>query len=213
MLQSDARTSDVPVTPSVKELFGSYFAANLHLDDVRASKGVPLFLSGRKVLRDQDIFSSELEMLSDPLYRHLGQLGFQWWSAISFQAGPALWALTLQRTTREGAFEDEVIKAFDLLSPSLTEAATLSQVVGRQILLGSLHAFDAINEPALSMTTTGRVLELNAAAECLFDDSFRVRNSRLYLRDRKASRSLEALLAEASLEMNSGCAQVAALAK
>ncbi|WP_246563450.1 helix-turn-helix transcriptional regulator [Bradyrhizobium liaoningense] len=201
LLQSDVRTSDVPVTPSVKEAFQGYFAANLHVEDVRAIRGVPLLLSGRKVLRDQDLFSSEREMLENPLYRHLGQLGFQWWSAISFQAGPALWALALQRKREEGAFEEDELKAFALLSEALTEAATLSHAVGRQVLLGSLSAFDSINEPALSMTSMGRVLELNAAATEIFDADFRVHNNRLYMRDGRATRALDARLTNSDREL------------
>ncbi|MEY9129004.1 DNA-binding CsgD family transcriptional regulator [Bradyrhizobium diazoefficiens] len=201
LLQSDVRTSDVPVTPSTKEAFQGYFAANLHVEDVRAVRGVPLLLSGRKVLRDQDIFSSERDMLKTPLYRHLGQLGFQWWSAISFWAGPAMWALALQRKRGEGAFEDDDLKAFALLSEALTEAATLSHAVGRQVLLGSLSAFDSINEPALSMTGMGRVLEINAAAAEIFDADFRVHNNRLYMRDGKATRALDARLTNSDREL------------
>ncbi|HTV56591.1 MAG TPA: helix-turn-helix transcriptional regulator, partial [Terriglobia bacterium] len=86
--------------------------------------------------------------------------------------------------------------ALGSLSESLTEVATLSRAVGKQVLLGTLNAFELIDEPALSMSSTGRVIEMNRAADELFDADFRVRNSRLYMRDGKASQALGRMLWE-----------------
>jgi DNA-binding CsgD family transcriptional regulator len=196
LLQSDVRTPDVPVTPSVSDHFRSYFRNNLHVGDVRAAKGVPLLLAGRRAIRDQDLFSSESVMLKDPLYAHASNFGIRWWSAISFRSGSALWGPALQRTIREGMFEDDEIRALGSLSDSLTDVATLSQAVGRQVLLGTLSAFELINDAALSMSGTGLVIEMNKAATDLFDADFRVRKSRLYMRDGKASQALERMLWE-----------------
>ena len=74
LLQSDVRTSDVPMTASVVDVFKSYFDNNLHVSDVRAVKGVPLLLSGRRAIRDQDLFPSESVMLRDPLYANTVRL-------------------------------------------------------------------------------------------------------------------------------------------
>lgn len=82
LLQSDIRTPDIPVTPSTATFFRSYFDNNLHVGDIRAAKGVPLLLAGRRAVRDQDLFSSESIMLKDPLYAHASDFGFRWWSAI-----------------------------------------------------------------------------------------------------------------------------------
>src|SRR5262249_23517925 len=71
LLQSDVRTADIPTTPSVSESFRSYFENNLHLGDVRAARGAPLLLAGKEVVTDQDIFTSERDMMRDPLYAHL----------------------------------------------------------------------------------------------------------------------------------------------
>jgi hypothetical protein len=43
--------------------------------------------------------------------------------------------------------------------------------------------FELINEPAISISSTGLVIEINRAATGLFDADFRVRNNRLYMRD------------------------------
>jgi DNA-binding CsgD family transcriptional regulator len=204
LLQSDIRTPDVPVTPSVSDFVRSYFENNLHVGDVRATKGVPLLLAGRPAVRDQDLFSSENVMLKDPLYAIASNFGLRWWSAISFRSGPALWGLALQRTIREGMFEDDEMRILGSLSEHLTDVATLSRAVGRQVLLGSLKAFELINEPALSMSGMGLVIEMNRAATDLFDADFRVRNNRLYMRDGKASRALERILWDRSADREIG---------
>jgi hypothetical protein len=77
LLQTDVRTPDVPMTVSVTELLEDYFDNNLHVGDIRATKGMPLLLSGRNVVRDQDMFRSEAVMLRDPLYASLARFGFR----------------------------------------------------------------------------------------------------------------------------------------
>lgn len=196
LLQSDIRTPDVPKTPSVSDAFRDYFENSHHLADVRATRGVPLLLSGRAVIRDQDLFLGQSEMLRDPMYAALERHGFRWWSAISFRSGSALWALSLQRTIKEGMFEDFEVEILASLSQALTEVATLSKAVGRQVVLGSLNAFNLIAEPALSLTPKGVVIDVNEQANALFSEDFRIRNKRLFMRDTKAMVALDRMLAE-----------------
>lgn len=194
LLQADIRTPDVPVTPSVSDFVRNYFDDNLHVGDIRAAKGVPLLLSGRNVVRDQDIFSSERSMLRNPLYATASKFGLRWWSVVSFRSGPSLWGLALQRSIREGMFEEDEMRVLASLSDSLTDVATLSRAVGRRVLFGSLNAFELISQPALSISASGLVIETNRAATELFDADFRVRSNRLYMRDAKASQALERIL-------------------
>ena len=200
LVQSDIRTPDVPVTPSVAEMIDSYFESNLHVTDVRAIRGVPLHQSGRRVLRDQDIFASEADMLREPLYHHLDRFGFRWWAAISFYSGPAQWAFAFQRKITEGAFEADEVEALASLADSLTDVEKLSRLVGRKALLGSLNAFEMIGEPAISLMRSGRVLEINPAAEALFDSDFGISNRRLHFSDGRASHALACLLSECADE-------------
>jgi DNA-binding CsgD family transcriptional regulator len=194
LLQSDVRTSDVPMTASVEDAFKSYFYNNLHVGDVRATKGVPLLLSGRRAIRDQDLFPSESVMLRDPLYANAVRFGLRWWSAISFHSGDALWALALQRSAKEGLFEDDELRALATLSDSLTEVATLSKAIGRQVLLGTINALEMFNEPIIAMAANGKVLEINRGAESLFGSDFRVRDDWLYMWDKPASDALQQIL-------------------
>ena len=83
------------------------------------------------VITDADLFESEADMLRDPLYASLGEFGLKWFAAIGFRSGPALWGLTIQRSPKEGMFDADEVKALSRVSARLTEAATLSAVVGR----------------------------------------------------------------------------------
>jgi len=194
LLRAEDPTPDVPITPSVFEMFKTYFASNLHLSDIRAARGLPLIVSGRAVVRDQDMFSSESVMMRDPLYAHLARFNLRWFAGLSFRSGPVVWAISLQRTAGDGMFDDEETRALAALSGPLTDVATLSRLVGQQVLQGSLNAFEMINEPAIAMTASGIVLDANPQATRLFDDEFRVRLGRLYIRDSKAGVELELLL-------------------
>lgn len=191
LLQSDNRTPESPMTPSVVEIFDSYFEQHLDVGDSRVARGVPLLLKGRVVLRDQDVFRSEADMLRDPLYANLARFGFRWWAAIAFRSGNALWALNFQRKTREGAFEDEELAVLAKLSSSLTNAATLSRVIGSKALVGAMDAFDLLNEPAISISYVGKILQVNSSARSLFDSDFGIRRDRLFIRDDEASKSYE----------------------
>lgn len=194
LLQSDVRTPDIPTTRSAAEYFKNYFRNNLHLNDVRAVRGVPLLLSGKRVVTDQDIFRSEQEMMRDPLYTNLDEFGIRWWAAIGFQAGSALWGFALQRTPMEGQFQGIEIDALAQLSQSLTDAATLSQVAGRQVLLGVINALSHIKKPAVAMDRYGFVIDANDSANTLFDDELRIRGRRLTAADTAARASLDDLV-------------------
>jgi DNA-binding CsgD family transcriptional regulator len=200
LLQTDVRTPDVPMTPSVVDAFKSYFDHTLHVGDIRAARGMPVLLSGRQVVRDQDLFRSETVMRRDPLYANLERYKLRWFSGVSFHAGPAMWIMSLQRRIGEGMFGDLELQALASLAGPLTEVASLSRAVGQQVLLGVLNAFDLINEPALSISCTGLVFEMNRSASDLFDADFRVRNNRLYIRDGTASQALERMLLERPVE-------------
>ncbi len=186
MLQSDVRTSDVPMTPSLAEYLQNYFANNYHVSDVRAVRGVPRLLAGAPVIADEDIFSSEQDMLRDPLYANLGAYGFRWFAAVGFRSGSALWGLSIQRTPQEGAFTRPELNAMGKLSRRLSETATLSKAVGRLVLSGVSSALNLVRQPAIAIDRLGMVIEINSEAEALFDAEIRIRNRRLLIRETRA---------------------------
>ncbi|QPF85423.1 hypothetical protein IC762_03570 [Bradyrhizobium genosp. L] len=195
MLQSDVRTEDIPRTDSITDFFtNTYFASNLHLTDIRAARGVPLMLAGVDVITDADLFESEAEMLRDPLYASLGEFGLKWFAAVGFRAGPALWGLTIQRSPQEGMFDADEVKALSRLPARLTEAATLSTVVGRSALSGISSALDLIQVAAIAVGRFGAVIGMNVQAEACLGPDLAIRNNRLALRDRQGNADLTRLI-------------------
>jgi DNA-binding CsgD family transcriptional regulator len=194
LLQGDVRTPEVPKTPSIDDYLASYFENNIHIGDIRAERGVPLILAGQSIIADQHLFGSEREMLRDPLYAHAGRWGFRWWAGIGFFAGSALWAVALQRTIREGPFEASELQALGSLPARLTETATLSKAVGQRVLSASTNALDLVRQPAVALDRLGHVIEINSAAAAIFSDELRIRNRRLFLRDREANSAIETLV-------------------
>ncbi len=193
LLQGDVRTPDIPRSAGVDDTFRAYFAEGWHTADIRAERGVPLALAGETVIVDQDIFTPQ-EIRQLPLYNDLlAAHGLRWFAAVTFRAGPALWALSIQRSIKEGPFEAFEKPALALLSPRLTEVAALSTAVGRMVLSGATEALNAVRQPAAAIDRFGFVLDANAAAEALFDDQVRIKDRRLHVFDADARNALENL--------------------
>jgi DNA-binding CsgD family transcriptional regulator/PAS domain-containing protein len=195
LLQSDVRTPDIPRTEGVDDVFRAYFAEGWHTRDVRAERGVPLMLRGQKVVvTDQDIVTPE-EMRRCGYYQDLlAARGVIWWAAVGFRAGSALWGLTLHRSDQQGPFEANETRALAQMSERLTEAATLSKAVGRQVLLGISNALELVGRPAITLDRQGFVLEANRAAQNLLGNEICVRERRLWVRDKLAKSRLDSLL-------------------
>lgn len=196
LLRSDMRTPEVPITPSITEFIASYFSHDLHIADVRAQRGVPLLLTNRSVIRDQDLFRNEGEMRRDPLYAHAEKFGLSWWAGVGFRAGSALWALALQRSAQDGPFEASDVQALETLPARLTETATLSKAVGRQALTGATNALHLVHQPAVAMDQLGYIIDINASAELLLGGDLQIRNRRLTVCDGRAAGQLESLVSQ-----------------
>lgn len=192
LLQADIRTPDVPRTQSIDEAVRRYFAQNWQDSDPRA-RGVPRAMAG-EVITDEDCVTPD-QMRLDPMYNEvLRPFGFQWFAGIGFWAGSAMWVLTLQRTSREGAFDTRDTRILSQLAPRLTETATLSTAIGRVALTGMTDALDRVRKPALIIDRLGQVLSRNVAADAGFDDEIRIRNRQLVVRDKQAMARIDRLI-------------------
>jgi DNA-binding CsgD family transcriptional regulator len=120
--------------------------------------------------------------------------GLQWVAAVGFRAGPAIWALSIQRTPRQGQFDLAETHVLADLSDRLSEIATLSTTIGRAALLNVVNALNLVPQPAVAIDCNGFVLETNKAAETLFDRDLRVAWRRLVLADVEAKRTFETFL-------------------
>ncbi|MCJ9699926.1 MULTISPECIES: helix-turn-helix transcriptional regulator [unclassified Bradyrhizobium] len=192
LLQSDIRTPDVPRTESIAEATDFYFRNNWQLRDPRA-KGFPRMMAG-EVVTDLDVMTPE-QIRADPMYNEvLFPFGYRWFAGIGFWADSAAWALTIQRTGREGAFEARDKQLLAQLAPRLTETATLATAIGRAALTSMTDVLDRVRQPALVLNRDGMVLRTNAVADRGFDDEIRIRDRRLVLRDKQAMTKLDQLI-------------------
>lgn len=193
LLQSDVRTPDVPRTQAIDEGVRKYFEQDWHIRDPRAA-GFPRMMSG-EIVTDHDILTPE-QIRSNPMYNEvLYPFGFQWFAGVGFWAESAAWALTLQRTGREGPFEACDKRLLARLGPRLTETATLATAVGRVALTSMTDVLGRVRQPALVLNRQGMVLSTNAAAHAGFDEEIRIRDRRLVVHDKKAGARLDQLVA------------------
>lgn len=194
LFQSDNRTPDIPRTASATECYDNYFTMGWHTHDTLAERGLPLLMSGAKVISDQDVVTAD-EMRRLAFYNEvLMPFGLQWFAGVGFAAGPAFWALLIMRSPRQGPFEQHEKQILALLSQRLTDAANLSAAVGRVALSSATGALHLVGQPALALDRLGVVLDVNAAAEMMFDDEVCIRHGRLIVSDQRAGSFLAALV-------------------
>jgi DNA-binding CsgD family transcriptional regulator len=194
LLQTDVRTPDVPRTESLQESVDHYFRDGWQTRDIRAERAVPLLLDGKRAFIDQDILT--LDELHAAQYINECSLpnGFKWAAGVGFSAGSALWALCFHRTSKEEPFTAKDSRFLATLSERLSEAATLSSVIGRVALTSATNAFDLVCLPAIAIDRLGYVLDANNAACGMFDGELRIRNRRLVTSDLQANNLLQKLI-------------------
>jgi hypothetical protein len=104
-----------------------------------------------------------------------------------------MWGCSIQRTIREGPFDDRDKRLLSLLSPHLTEVATLATTIGRAVLSAATDTLQSIRQAAIAIDRLGFVLGANASAEKMFDDNLRIRNRRLFFADADARKQFDTL--------------------
>lgn len=201
--QAGVRTSDVPYTASMEDLTKVYFKEGWHLRDIRVPRVQSLFASSHPTALafcDSDMFSYD-EMRH--LFRKnayfndfLRQGNLKWGGWIRFPVMGQPWLVAFQRTDAQGPFERDDMLRLSPLAQALTEVADLSAAVGRSVLTGVLDGLHLVQMPALALDRNGLVLGINAGADAVFDSEFRVRNSRLVIRDGKARQTLERMTSD-----------------
>jgi DNA-binding CsgD family transcriptional regulator len=193
LLQSGVRTSDVLISKSGQEAFGEYFRNGWHTRDVRAERGVPLLKKGIRSITDSDLFTSE-EIKKSAMHNELlTPLGLSDFVAVGIWAGSDLWGLSFQRGTSAGEFKPAERRALEQLAPRLSNAATLSAVLGGVVVSASLDALESIGRPAACFDYHGKLLSSNHLAVALFEGEpdLTVRHNRLIVRDPQAARDIE----------------------
>ncbi len=193
LLQSGAPTTDAPWSSSLHRFREAYYRDEWHKRDVRAIRSRSAIGHGLTVFTDEDLVSRE-EYDRSPYYAFLAAEGLPWFAAVAFRASPSeVWGLVIQRTAAQGPFTARDKRSLALLAPRLTQAAELSQALGRAALGGALAALDHLVTPAFALGTAGAVLGMNAAAAALLDEDLAVRAGRLVAGDGRAGAEILAL--------------------
>ncbi|MBC9878978.1 helix-turn-helix transcriptional regulator [Bradyrhizobium sp. INPA01-394B] len=193
LIQADVRTPDVPRTASLCDFVDDYFRHGWHTRDVRAARGAPLLLSGHSVVVDQDILTKE-EIAREPLYNECNlKHGLAWFAGIKVWTGQALWAMAIQRSVNAGPFSETEKGLLGTLSRPLSDAASLSALMGYTAINSATNALGVVGEAAIAIGRKGEVLGTNSAAEMLFDQEFFVVGRRLRIKDSEANREFQDL--------------------
>jgi DNA-binding CsgD family transcriptional regulator len=181
------------VSQGIKDAVAGYVKEGWHEEgrDPRR-RAVVKHLRG-EAAADDDVITPD-EMRRSPFYNALPRFGLRWWAGVGFWGGPDLWCLAVQRSEREGQFTPKEKEILNRLSARLSEISALSHTIGRSAALQFTDALNALDQPAVSLDHSGRAIHINAAAEALFDNSFRVVRKAFYVRDPQSMRDLERLI-------------------
>ena len=186
LLQTGAPTTDAPWSLSLHHVRDAYYRDEWHKRDIRAIRSRSAIKRGLTVVTDDDLVSRE-ERERSPYYAFLAEQKLPWFAAVAFRAAPSVvWGLVIQRTAAQGAFTAHDKRGLALLAPRLTQAAEVSQALGRASLGGALAALDHLAKPAFALGMAGTLLGMNTAAAALLDDDFKVRGGRLVAGDGRA---------------------------
>lgn len=188
LLPGDTPAVDVPFSPGIAGLAEAFFRDGWYLRDLRA-RGAPLTTRGR-VISDEDVATPEEIRRSDYYNAFLRAHGFGWFCAVGFIAGETGWGLSFQRTVRQGPFDVAEKRAVAALRPAFTQAATLSELVGRRALEGVLDGLSLIGRAAFAIDARGGVVARNEAGDGLLGRDLAIRSRRLHPADAHARAEL-----------------------
>jgi DNA-binding CsgD family transcriptional regulator len=201
LFQSDVRTPDVPYTAGIEDLFKKYFAEGWHVRDLRVRAVPKMLRTGIGV--DQD-FATPETFRREPFYAELlASMGFQWWAGIAMPVDDTLWCLALQRTPRQGPFEEDQQRVLARLAAPLTQAATLSAAVDKARLEGMSEGLNLVGQPAILLNRYGHVQSHNRAAERFFGNGLGIARRMLTTCDQAANVQLGELADQISMSLPS----------
>lgn len=182
---------------SMDESFAAYVAEGWYLDGRDPyRRAIPRHRRGL-ISTDEDIFAPE-ELAHTPYFndfarrRDLGR-----WLGAPVRIDGDLHSLSLHRSFGQAAFDAGDRVAVGRFAARLREVASLCAGIARRHLTGVADALQLVDQPALALHATGRVLAMNAGAEALMGPDFRLSGGLLRLGDREAAKQLESIILKA----------------
>ncbi len=168
---------DVPASSSCAEIAAIYLKDEWIKIDPRF-RSIPL-MNRRGYATDLDCLTIE-EMNRSPYYQELlRSFGLRWFAGLRFVGLGEEWALSFQRSERQGSFSETEASLLLPLSRSLSASAVLANALGLSRADSALEAFTFSGKAVVMLNRFGEVVRINAAAEQMFDDDLRIRDKRL----------------------------------
>lgn len=165
LFSTDVRHLRPICSPDLDELTHLYEAGRWHERDLRY-KGVPT-MAREGVMTDFDIMSQDQMRRSDYYQDFLHAQNRHWFAGVGFLASGDLWTISIQRSIAQGPFVTEEQDKLKMLWRPLTDAATLSRLLGDVKIESTTEALDFVSHAAIVCDENGAVLSANQDAEKL----------------------------------------------
>lgn len=147
-----------------------------------------------RVVFDQDVMTSE-QMASSPFYNDfLRPCGLRWFAGISISVGGKPWTASIQRSNKQGPFEESNRRRLELLASHLSRAATTAAALHFAHAEGAVDAFERMSIGAIVIDDGGRAILINKIAYALLGDGLQIRQNRLEATNTIDAAALNAML-------------------
>ncbi|WP_337106291.1 hypothetical protein [Mesorhizobium salmacidum] len=155
-----------------------------------------------RVVFDQDIMTAE-QMASSPFYNDfLRPCGLRWFAGISITVGGKPWTVSIQRSNKQGPFEESDRRRLELLASHLSRAATTAAALNYAHAEGAVDAFERMSIGAIVVDDGGRAILINKIAYALMGDGLQIRQNRLEATNTVDAAALDAMLHSCTLRSN-----------
>lgn len=193
----------LPYSDGVAEVTHAYYKGGWHHADVRGERGLAQALL-RGHVTDYDIMD-ETELLRHPFYAELLRpAGFAWFAATAVKVGGIAWAVSLQRTIKQGPFQREELEGLAALRSHLKLAIRRSIALGSQRVHNLEQTFAPAEMGFATIDDQGRIGYMNPVGEALLSAADALRGGRLSPSSQLSAASLQLLVDAATAEAEPG---------
>lgn len=189
---SAIRSLGLPHSESVHESFEIYQRDGWYLRDERTRGFARRRRTG--VMFDQDFMTYD-EMARLPYYQDfLRPCGLMWFAGVEVNVDGKRWTASIQRSSKQGPFDETERKQLAIVSKHLSRAATTAAALRYARAEGAIAAFERMSIGAIAVDERAHVIIINQAALALMGDGLRIANGSLSATDPDAAAGLSALV-------------------
>lgn len=143
-----------PVSRGVAEGMETYWKDGWITRDIRM-RGIPKQLA-TGLATDEDCATID-ELSHAALYSDfLGRFGLKWFAGVGFKVANQMWCLSIQRSPRQGHFEETEKRVLRQMSRLMTEVGELSHIVAEAKTMGLTAALDRFGDYWITYDFLGR---------------------------------------------------------